>query len=614
MLAAGFLILFTIVIASNLIGINKIRSNFETFESTSVFAAKIDSIKNNINLIRQHVLSFAFAGNEAAAVQARELGKELRQQIKQVIADSEDEEIDYHLEKMNSHLNSYLDNFETVIVERKLRNELVQQIVRESKNIEQLLDEMNASNAYTVDKVDAENIRRNVLRAEISALEFVDDPDATQVREVQEQLNQATSALNSTMQGDELNEKELQLVAMLGHFEQDFIRVVQATRGYLYLVNVVMTGEAVEFSYQSERINQISNHRLQETARLSSSNTALASNIALASAIGAIVISMLVSVTLVRMLVLPIGRITNTLTALSRDEKIDQIPGMERQDEIGDMAKAANVFREKNLQTEVLLEETRMLAKKLDIQAKQLAQSNEELDSFAYVASHDLKSPLRAIDNLSKWIYADAMEVLPEDSRENLQEMRVRVKRMERLLDDLLTYSRAKQDSGDIEKIDTEQIVWQSQQLIDWPADMTLCIDNELPTIHSFRLPLERIFQNLMTNATKYRTDCDSKVVVSCTDLGDSFQFSVADNGPGIASEFHTKIFEMFKRLHSQSEVDGSGMGLALVKRLVETMGGTIRVESEVDQGANFIFTIPKNIQDERTDSEASLALGASLD
>ena len=614
MLAAGFLILFTIVIASNLVGINKIRSNFETFESTSVFAAKIDSIKNNINLIRQHVLSFAFTGNEAAAIQARELGKELRQQIRQVIAESEDDEIDYHLEKMNSHLNSYLENFETVIVERKLRNELVQQIVQESKNIEQLLDEMNASNAYTVDTVDAENIRRNVLRAEISALEFVDDPDATQVREVQEQLKQATSAFNSTMQGDELNEKELQLVAMLGHFEQDFIRVVQATRGYLYLVNVVMTGEAVEFSYQSERINQVSNHRLEQSARLSSSNTALASNIALASAIGAIVISMLVSVTLVRMLVLPIGRITNTLTALSRDEKIDQIPGMERRDEIGDMARAANVFREKNRQTEVLLEETRMLAKKLDIQAKQLAQSNEELDSFAYVASHDLKSPLRAIDNLSKWIYADAKDVLPEDSRENLQEMRVRVKRMERLLDDLLTYSRAKQDSGNVEEIDTAQIVWQSQQLIDWPADMTLCIDNELPTIHSFRLPLERIFQNLLTNATKYRVDRDAKVVVSCTDLGDSYQFSVADNGPGIAPKFHSKIFEMFRRLHSQSEVDGSGMGLALVKRLVEAMGGNIRVESEVDHGANFIFTVPKNTRDQRTNSEAGLALGASMD
>ena len=600
MLATIFLLLFIAAVVSSLFSIHSIRSNFETFESTSNFTTKIDSIENDINLVRQNVLSFAFTGNESAADQARERADQVSESIEQVVSMSDDEEVDYHLTKMRIHLETYLSNFDTVEAERKIRNDLVQKgIVDESAKIQSCLDEIQSAkteDSYSIGSVDLNVIKQNVLLAEVSALRFLDDPDSTQVREVQSRLAQAIKTISESGTGQPLQEKEIKLVELLESFEQNFLRTVQATRGYLYLVNVVMAGEAVEFSYQSRRINEISKKRLATIAQQTSNSTRLASNVALVSAVTAIAISILVSVAMVRMIVVPIGHITNTLSALSRDERIDQIPGIDRRDEIGDMAKAANVFREKNLQTENLLEETRVLAEKLDVQAKQLAQSNEELDSFAYVASHDLKSPLRAIDNLSKWIHADANDVLPEESCEHLQEMRKRVKRMDQLLNDLLTYSRAKQRGSDVEEIDIAKLVCESRDLINWPDDMQLDIAPELPVMNSLRLPLERIFQNLMTNATKYRREANAQVEISSRDLGREFEFSVADNGPGIAPEFHTKIFEMFKRLHRQNEVDGSGMGLALVKRLVESMGGTIRVQSDEGQGACFIFTVPKEL------------------
>ena len=487
LLATIFLLLFIAAIVSSLSSIYRIRSNFETFETTSNFATKIDSIENDINLVRQNVLSFAFTGNESAADQARERAEQVSESIEQVVSMSDDDEIDYHLTKMRVHLETYLSNFDTVEAERKIRNDLVQKvIVDESEKIRSCLDEIQSvktAESYSIGNVDLNTIQQNVLLAEVSALRFLDDPDSTQVREVQSRLAQAIKTIGESGSGQPLQENEIKLVELLESFEQNFLRTVQATRGYLYLVNVVMAGEALEFSYQSRRINEISKKRLAKIAQQTSDNTRIASNVALVSAVTAIAISILVSVAMVRMIVVPIGHITNTLSALSRDEKIDQIPGIDRRDEIGDMAKAANVFREKNLQTENLLEETRVLAEKLDIQAKQLAQSNEELDSFAYVASHDLKSPLRAIDNLSKWIYADANDVLPEESREHLQEMRKRVKRMDQLLNDLLTYSRAKQRGSDIEEIDMGKIVGESKELINWPEDMQLVIATDLPVI-----------------------------------------------------------------------------------------------------------------------------------
>ena len=233
------------------------------------------------------------------------------------------------------------------------------------------------------------------------------------------------------------------------------------------------------------------------------------------------------------------------------------------------------------------------LEERVSERTAELERSNRELDRFAYVASHDLKAPLRAIDNLSKWIEADAYAQLPPPSQVHLQKLRGRVQRMERLLDDLLAFSRAGRIQHVREPVDTERLVRSAFDLLSPPPDFILMTEN-LPVIETQRVPLETVVRNLLGNAVKHHNRPDGIIQVSAVDNEDWVEFSVADDGPGIAPHFHERIFELFQTLQPRDQVEGSGMGLAIVKKMVESMGGSVRVESAPGEGAVFSFTWPK--------------------
>ena len=224
----------------------------------------------------------------------------------------------------------------------------------------------------------------------------------------------------------------------------------------------------------------------------------------------------------------------------------------------------------------------------------ELQRSNRELDHFAYVASHDLKAPLRAIDHLSEWIEADVGDLLPPASREHLAKLRGRVHRMERLLDDLLAFSRAGRVQHAPERIATDELVRSIFDLLAPPPGFRLITDASLPVLTTERVPLETVLRNLIGNAIKHHDRQDGCIQVSAKDMGDRIEFSVTDDGPGIPPGFHERIFELFQTLKPRDQVEGSGMGLAIVKKTVESMGGATRVDSAVGAGAAFRFTWPK--------------------
>jgi PAS domain S-box-containing protein len=226
----------------------------------------------------------------------------------------------------------------------------------------------------------------------------------------------------------------------------------------------------------------------------------------------------------------------------------------------------------------------------------ELQRSNRELDRFAYVASHDLKAPLRAIDNLSKWIEADAGEILPLSSREHLAKMRGRVQRMERLLEDLLAFSRAGRVQHASERVMTKTLVQSIFDLLAPPPEFCLTVDDNLPELVTQRVPLETVLRNLMGNAIKHHDRPTGHIHVQARDFGDLVEFCVADDGPGIAPVYHERIFELFQTLQPRDQVEGSGMGLAIVKKTVESVGGAISINSIPGQGAEFRFTWPKTV------------------
>ena len=226
---------------------------------------------------------------------------------------------------------------------------------------------------------------------------------------------------------------------------------------------------------------------------------------------------------------------------------------------------------------------------------EELGRSNSELDRFAYVASHDLKAPLRAIGNYAEWIEEDAVKQLPEKSKEHLLKLRQRVVRMEALLDDLLAYSRVGRKEEELVEIKTEILISDVVEFLSPPQEFRVEIQGKLPIVRSQKTLLELVFRNLIGNAIKHHHRKDGCIRVSATEIGAVYEFVVTDDGPGIAPRYHEKIFQMFQRLKSSDQVEGTGMGLALVKRVVESQGGKIELRSDEGEGASFHFTWPKN-------------------
>ena len=221
-----------------------------------------------------------------------------------------------------------------------------------------------------------------------------------------------------------------------------------------------------------------------------------------------------------------------------------------------------------------------------------LERSNKELDSFAYAASHDLRAPLRGIANLAQWIEEDilAIEGLKTDTRDMLELMRVRMHRMEGLIEGLLQYSRAGRVHQEPERVDVGELVRESVDLLSPPETVAVLVEADMPTIRTERLLLQQVFMNLIGNAIKHAAGGDGEIAIGWKRVGPFYEFSVTDNGPGIAPEFHDRIWGIFQTLEARDRVEGTGIGLALVKKIVEAQRGRAWVESAPGAGATFRF------------------------
>lgn len=225
---------------------------------------------------------------------------------------------------------------------------------------------------------------------------------------------------------------------------------------------------------------------------------------------------------------------------------------------------------------------------------QELARSNRELEQFNYAAAHDLKSPLRGIHHLVQWISEDAAAVLPPVSQKHLRLLHGRVQRLETLLDDMLAYSQIGRVHYVPEAVDINLLVQNLIDLLAPPPGFTITLPAPLPTLVTMRTPLETVLRNLLSNTIKHHHQPDRGYVeVTARALDAWVEFTIQDNGPGIDPIFHERIFDMFQTLQPRDQVEGSGVGLALVKKTLESYGGQIRVDSAKGAGTTFHFTWP---------------------
>jgi signal transduction histidine kinase len=225
----------------------------------------------------------------------------------------------------------------------------------------------------------------------------------------------------------------------------------------------------------------------------------------------------------------------------------------------------------------------------------ELERRNHELDQFTYIASHDLKEPLRGIKQLATWILQDNAALLPEPAQKHLALLHERTARLDTLVDDLLAYARAGRERYPPERVEVAHLVRDIVEQLGPPAGFLVTINEPTPALLAERVPLAVVFRNLIGNAIKHHHQPGAgKVQVSAQAQGRLVVFTVADNGPGIAAQFHERIFHLFPTLKPASVREGGGVGLPLIKRIVESHGGTIQVESSLDQGTTIRFTWPR--------------------
>jgi signal transduction histidine kinase len=204
-----------------------------------------------------------------------------------------------------------------------------------------------------------------------------------------------------------------------------------------------------------------------------------------------------------------------------------------------------------------------------------------------------LKTPLRAIGTLADWLSKDYAEKFDEKGKEKIRMLVKRAVQMSALIDDILRYSRVGHNK-DNKRVDLNTLLSEVIAGINPPENIEITVEDELPVLMCDKIQIYQVFQNLLSNAVKYIDKPRGQIKIGCAEQGNFWKFSVTDNGPGIEKRHFGRIFKLFQTLSPSEKTDNTGIGLSIVKKIVEINGGSVSVESEVGKGSIFIFTLPK--------------------
>ena len=221
----------------------------------------------------------------------------------------------------------------------------------------------------------------------------------------------------------------------------------------------------------------------------------------------------------------------------------------------------------------------------------ELAHQNQELSDYAHMVSHDLKSPLRSIDTLSAWLKEDYKNQLDDDGNKTLNLIRNNVEKMDTLIRGILEYSTIGKNRIEIYDVDTNKLIEEIINIINIPDHITIS-KIELPIVKGDKYRLQQLFQNLIDNAISYNDKARGIVEIGAEDKNDFWEFYVKDNGKGIKDAYFDKIFKTFEKL--ENNIESTGIGLSIVKKIVDLYGGKIWVTSKLKEGTTFYFTLKK--------------------
>ena len=250
------------------------------------------------------------------------------------------------------------------------------------------------------------------------------------------------------------------------------------------------------------------------------------------------------------------------------------------------------MFDEKKNLQEILSVSRDITSRK--IAEEKLKERNQELNSFTHVVSHDLKAPLRGISNLSEMIVEDLQSYIPVENKHQLNLLQQRVLRMNALINGLLEYSRVGKQEILLESVNLEELLDEVIDSLDPPKSFKIHYSKPLPTLVTKKLLLNQILANLISNSIKHHHLNNGQIDLIVEDMGQYYQYAIADDGPGIPKQHRDRIFEIFQTLENKTSTTNTGIGLALIKKIVDGEGGKFWLDSETEKGSKFCFTWKK--------------------
>ena len=544
------------------------------FHDAAARRDRIQELRNEVGELQRSVQVYSYVGHVSMADSAKTRLKNLKTEIDALSTTAADEDERDLLGRLQAHVDSYQRGLSFAAEERTVRDRLVRERVPKLADLKRSLLAAQNMNEGTPE-------HRTFVLLQLNLRQYLVDPTFALLAEG----SRAVNLLGQT-------HADSAAAGALKDYERTFTRTVQATRGYLFLISVVLAGEAMEFSHAADELAKLSAERVRRIASNARSVSERARTINLGFSTVLVLLGLGLAVTIGRSISAPLLAITETLRRLGQGERGMAIPGVNRHDEIGVMARAANVFREQNERTAELLEETRTLARSLDDHKRDLQRSNDELEQFVHTVSHDLKAPLVTSLGFLGMMRELADQGHPEAALTKLVKLERAHGRMEQLLNDLLDLSRVGRTDQERSMLDVSQLL---HELVEdfarrWP-EVAFEL-NELPPLHANESRVLQIFENLIGNAVKY-AGASARVQVGGSTDGSTVRYYVKDDGPGIAPEFQEEVFGLFQRL--DPKIEGTGVGLAVVRRVMAFHGGRVWVESKgAGDGATFWLEFPE--------------------
>ncbi|MFK7758438.1 MAG: ATP-binding protein [Phycisphaerales bacterium] len=565
------------------IGLDKSQRDLQAIESTNADTIRVLAIDKGIAELQRNVSTYMLSGHVSAATRVREILASVQADIELASQLTEEQFVTDDLLEMAQRIDSFGVNFEKVITDRENKVSLIHDKMLPTKL--SLFEHLNDNYELTHPHVRA--IRDYIYSAENAALRYFETPNRSKVDQALQSLELAKSLTNDPLDQDP---RTTVIQGLIDEYEFAFLEAIQATQGYMHLVHVVLAGEAAELLYQSSQIKTASlNKRLiiKETMVAGARQFQIVSDsVAALTVLAGVFTAWLMT----KSVLLPILSMTRTLHSLSEGRHAE-VEYLGRNDEIGMMANAADVFRQKNEQTEHLLLNSQDIAQSLE-------HRNNEMTEFVYTVSHDLKSPLVTIQGFAGVLNSAIENGNIDNAHDVVSRIQKASTRMSQTLDDLLELSRIGMVVNDFEVFDftncCDAVLIDLTSLINEKQAQIEVLDNDVQ-LYADERRVRQILQNLIQNALVHGHNPDEHPNITISAISDEREITikVRDRGPGIDQSYHDTIFRIFQRLSNSTS--GTGVGLAIVKKVAEAHGGKASVSSDGVNGTVFTIVFPRN-------------------